>query len=1095
MVDEAIIAPVDLQKVVGDPETGYQALPGAEFEVESLDDNAILGTAVTDDTGHLVWKTVTDPKGLVFDSSGKRITAADASTVINKTIILRQNSNGYRFTETYAPDHAYNDGRRLTAKITDQNYVDYRGGGYQTNVYVDILAANQNPDRTVDTLTPREYEAEASDVVNLPYKSTVTLHKYDADEEANQAAIPGTEFTLYHATVSEGTWTKGPVVTDAYVTGTTSPQGSGIFTTDESGNLSIEIRNKGAYILVETKAATGYYLDANNPPSFQFELIDDKSQSYGYGQTTSLKPSGVRNERSKGTVTLMKKDSGTNAALNDVVYTLTRTGTDIQNGYLLKDPMDVSTGKTYTAYQDDQGKWQWKEENGTAGELKIVGLNWGSYQLVEKTERSGYIKSDTVYDFTVAKNALTYEIGTGTPAVVTNTKNQVTFHKTNDAQAPDTPKNLEGAKFEVHAGDACNEACVPVAFYPSAKATTTVTTVTSGADGTVTIYGLPTDTDTDNPKTYHLVETTAPKGYKIAEPVTFTIARDGTVQVQSQTVDEVPMKDKPIELYIEKIGENDGTRLSGAEFTLTDVCTRACDHLLANGKPSETGITTGVDGKVMIPIERVIAGHTYMLKETKAPDGYECTAVVTFTVKPDGTADLVSTKGGHKDAVLDETNHTTFTISNERIGLSLTKVDYDTPTQTLSGVTFTLKSAEGSSFIDSFVPGNSSISLTKENDKIILVTLTTDASGGISIPYGLVKHDNSYILTESSLATDQSHYRFPGEEEDRQISFRVEKDGTIAITSPNAMFQLAKGDATALVVSNQQINLTVSKLDQGTGQPLPGVKLKLSKDGTAIAPKGITLDADGTWTTDASGTVVFKGTDFTPGTYKLEEVETPEGYNPIAGPLTFTIDQAGKISQTAVGDPTLTCLTGESWKAQNFSITNPKDGQPGGITLEVANAKYADLQITKQGSDGALLAGVKFKLEYLDDPGKGPEIEETDDKGIASFLGLPDGSYRLTEVKTAQGYNLLSAPLDIQIDRNSESYTVSYNGGSEGTMTRQGDTLLLTVINQKGLALPATGVTTPQLPKAVLGLTALLEALALYAYQRGGKRRKRRHDG
>ena len=143
---------------------------------------------------------------------------------------------------------------------------------------------------------------------------------------------------------------------------------------------------------------------------------------------------------------------------------------------------------------------------------------------------------------------------------------------------------------------------------------------------------------------------------------------------------------------------------------------------------------------------------------------------------------------------------------------------------------------------------------------------------------------------------------------------------------------------------------------------------------------------------------------------------------------------------------------------------------------------------------------MEFKLEYPDGLGKVPVIAATNDNGIATFSGLPDGSYRLTEVKTAQGYNLLSAPLDIRIDRNSETYTVSYNGGtasggSEGTLTRQGDTLLLTVINQKGLALPATGVTTPQLPKAVLGLTALLEALALYAYQRGGKRRKRRHDG
>ena len=112
--------------------------------------------------------------------------------------------------------------------------------------------------------------------INAP-KSVPVYRKevYVQIQEANKAAIPGTEFTLYHATVSEGTWTKGPVVTNAYVTGATSPQGSGIFTTDESGNLSIEIHNKGAYILVETKAATGYYLDANNPPSFPFELIDD----------------------------------------------------------------------------------------------------------------------------------------------------------------------------------------------------------------------------------------------------------------------------------------------------------------------------------------------------------------------------------------------------------------------------------------------------------------------------------------------------------------------------------------------------------------------------------------------------------------------------------------------------------------------------------------------------------------------------------------------------------------------------------------------------------------------------------------------------
>ena len=1111
MVDEAIIAPVDLQKVVGDADSSYQALRGAVFEVKSLDGKGIvLGTAVTNDSGHLVWKTIDNPNGLVFDAGGNRITK---DSVIGNPIILQQNTNGYQFTETYAPDNAYNDGRSFTVKITDQNYVDYRKGGYQKDVYVDILAADQNKDgsKTVSTLTTRDNIADKNDVVNLPYKSTVTLHKYDADEEANKAAIPDTEFTLYHATVSEDIWTKGPVVTDAYVTGATSPQGSGIFTTDENGDLSIEIHNKGAYILVETKAATGYYLDANNPPSFPFELIDDESQPYGYGKTTPLATPGVPNERSKGTVTLMKKDSGTDAALNNVVYTLTRTGTDIQNGYLLQDPMDVSTGKTYTAYQDDQDQWQWKVENGTAGELKIVGLNWGSYRLVEKTELSGYVKSDKVYEFTVEKNALTHEIGT-----VTNSKNEVTFHKTDTPDTGATAKHLEGAVFEVHEGNACGEtACTPVKFYDSVSATTTVTTVTSGSDGTVTIYGLPTDYTSNTPKTYHLVETTAPKGYKIAEPVIFTMDRHGKVHVQNQAVDEVVMQDKPIELYIEKVGEDLGPKLSGAVFTLTDVCTENCDHKLANGESSETGITTGKDGKVMIPIERVIAGHTYMLEETKAPDGYECTAKVTFTVKPNGTAELVSTEGGHTEAVLDKTNQTTFTISNERIGLSLTKVDYDTK-QPLKDVTFTLKPAEGSSFGDKYT-GNAIVNG--------VVTLTTDANGKITIPYELVKHDNSYILTEQDLHTLYPNYRYSGET-NHQITFKVEKDGTITITSPNDLFQLAEGDATALVVSNQQITLTVTKRDQANNTVLAGVKLKLSKQDSGenwnpVVLTGVTGE-QGEWTTDDTGKVTFRGTEFTPGTYKLEEVETPEGYNPIAGSLTFTIDQSGKVTQTAVGKDLLAALTGTPWTAKNFTITNPADGQPGEINLSVTNAAYSDLQITKQGSDDALLAGVEFRLDYWNgtawqyvslQDGKA-EVENhtlkpgtvdtakltTASNGIATFSGLPDGKYRLTERKTAQGYNLLSAPLEIRIDRNSETYTVSYNGGtasggSEGILTRQGDTLLLTVINQKGLALPATGVTTPQLPKAVLWLTALVEGLVLYLYQMSGRRRKGERKG
>ena len=213
----------------------------------------------------------------------------------------------------------------------------------------------------------------------------------------------------------------------------------------------------------------------------------------------------------------------------------------------------------------------------------------------------------------------------------------------------------------------------------------------------------------------------------------------------------------------------------------------------------------------------------------------------------------------------------------------------------------------------------------------------------------------------------------------------------------------------------------------------------------------------------------------------------------------------------------MTGLTGNSWKDKNFTITNPTDGEPGKITLNVSNAAYTDLKIIKEGSDGVFLNSVEFRLDYLDgtqwkyvnldDNGKaivtshvltsgGVENAKrtTDTNGIVTFSGLPNGKYRLTELKTAQGYNLLSAPLEIEIDRNGEIYKVSYNGGTGLNLTRGSgtNTISLTVINQKGFVLPATGTTTPQLPKAVLGWIALMEGLVLYQYQLRGKRRKRK---
>lgn len=1116
IVDKTIQVPVTLKKMLKKIDgNSIDYLPNVIFTVKDNDKDTVLGTAKTSSYGYLQWeKTENEHKS-------------------GEWIVLQQNNSGYTFTETYAPDNAYNDGRSFVVNPTDDNFRDYlKDKALKLNVSDSMM---ENTDSKAEH---GGFFTEEQQVINAQYRSTVTLTKYDADEEANRAGIAGTEFTLYKAEVNGDTWTAGDVVKDAYQkdkTGTITPKESGVFTTDSDGTLSVEIRNKGYYILRETKAAEGYQLDKNNPAEFRFQLVDkatvadNENGIYGYDTINTLKQdeTGVPNSRIMGSVTLTKTDKATNELLSGVEFVLTRTDSkgESNEAFLLHEQVSVKTGKTYTAEKVtdktmQSTKWILKESDGTPGVIKVEGLNWGTYKLCENTELSGYVKSDKEYTFEIKSTDRDVKVHDDGTDVVTNEKNKVVFKKLGTVDGGDS-KALAGAVFEVHEGSAESDGdiCKKASFYTSDTVSgedSKVTNVVSGADGTVTIYGLATDTKSDMPKTYHLVETTAPKGYKIAAPVEFTIDRHGKVRVLSSEVSEVTMTDEPIKLYIEKIGEEKATKLSGAEFELTDVCTDAgCDHTFADGTAKAKTVITSSDkssyGTVMIPVETVIAGHTYQLKETKAPDGYECTAVVTFTVDKDGKAEIKSASGGYskntgdeattvKNAELDA-EKTTLTISNERIGLSLVKEDYDDTNKKLAGVKFTLEPENGSSFVESYKTEHSS-----EFDGNAFKLAATDNNGELTIPLELLKHDNSYILTEADIGSN-AEYRFAEKPEDRQITFTVNKDGTLTITNENDMFSLTEGDATRLVVKNQKIDLAITKLDQVSGKPLADVTLKLSRldeNGAwqPVSQSGVTND-DGTWTTAASGKVTFKGDGFTAGTYMVEETVTPENYNSIPGPLILVINDAGRVTQTAVGSYdsqgnvtyTLSDISESKWSDRNFTITNPEDGKAGGIALNVTNAAYTDLQITKTDPDGNKITGVEFMLEYKDSDGSWQKIQlTTGTDGIATFGNLPNGTYRLTETKTAKGYNLLGAPIEITIDRNSAEYNAKCGDGTSVKLAMENgtNTLLMTVVNKKGLALPKTGTTTPSLPVAVLPVAAFIEALILYLYGSKGKRRRKK---
>ena len=90
---------------------------------------------------------------------------------------------------------------------------------------------------------------------------------------------------------------------------------SGVFTTDADGNITIEIREKGTYILKETKASAGYVLDDANLLTF---VLKDEAEAqslavngnsapvYGYGTTANVlkkDENGVPNLREEVPVT------------------------------------------------------------------------------------------------------------------------------------------------------------------------------------------------------------------------------------------------------------------------------------------------------------------------------------------------------------------------------------------------------------------------------------------------------------------------------------------------------------------------------------------------------------------------------------------------------------------------------------------------------------------------------------------------------------------------------------------------------------------------------------------------------------------------
>lgn len=170
----------------------------------------------------------------------------------------------------------------------------------------------------------------------------------------------------------------------------------------------------------------------------------------------------------------------------------------------------------------------------------------------------------------------------------------------------------------------------------------------------------------------------------------------------------------------------------------------------------------------------------------------------------------------------------------------------------------------------------------------------------------------------------------------------------------------------------------------------------------------------------------------------------------------------------------------------------------GGGSITITNTRQKpkyQLVITKQGIDGesdpVLLGGVEFTLEKQVDGTYQQGVNKiTDGNGKCSFAGLEPGSYRLTEVKTAEEYNLLAEPIEFVLTDDGQC---TANGAKLGEVSgggAAGYTIALTINNRKGLTLPHTGADAPSL-WVLIGLPLLVAGLLVLVFRynrKGGKR-------
>ncbi|GFZ29882.1 membrane protein [Clostridium zeae] len=392
---------------------------------------------------------------------------------------------------------------------------------------------------------------------------------------------------------------------------------------------------------------------------------------------------------------------------NGVILKDTLTNTKIFGGIKIS-KTDTSTsapvpGATISLYSSDD-KLIASKVTAADGTVEFDKLVYGSYYFLETKAPEGYLLNPEKHPFSIKDDGVILK------DTLTNTKITGGISITKSDFSSSAP--IQGATIAIYTSD-----------------DKLVISKVTGIDGKVEFDKL------DYGK-YYFLETNAPKGYLLnAEKHTFSIKDDGVILKDALTNTIITGI-----IQLKKIDEA-GNNLPGAELTLFDL----------NGKEVKKSVT---DEKGIVSFTDINYGE-YMIKETKAPEGYNLSDKVV-KVKVDGNE---SGKVYEVEAIID---------SKIKADITIKKVDESG--NPLLGAEFTLYDSEGK-VVNSAVSGNDGTLIFKAVVYGNYTIKETKAPNGYSV--------NSQILNVQVKSTDEQSFTI----NDKKIVSVIPQTGSVIDSS------------------------------------------------------------------------------------------------------------------------------------------------------------------------------------------------------------------------------------------------------------------------------------------------------------------------